>query len=186
MTTTTKTHKTSPVKTNFLIDIAIFVAFLVALEPHLTGMTIHEWLGIAFGAAIVAHLVLHWKWLVATAKRFFCRLPGATRLNYVLNALFFINMTVLIFTGLMISETALPALGIRLGESGGFQRLHTLTADWALYLLALHVALHWRWSVTTTNRYVVQPLLRPFRNRRQPHNQPAAALSLPALEDAQS
>ena len=180
---TTQTRRVNPVKTNFLIDIALFVAFLVVLEPHLTGMTINEWLGIAFGAAIVTHLVLHWKWLVATTKRFFSRLPGSTRLNYVLNALFFINMTVLIFTGLMISESALPALGIQLGQGGGFQRLHTLTADWALYLLALHVALHWRWIVSTTNRTVVQPLLRPFR--RQPRQQPAAALSLPALEEAQ-
>ena len=96
---TTKTRKTSPVKTNFIVDIALFVAFLVAFDPHLTGIAIHEWLGIAFGAAIVAHLVLHWKWLVATTKRFFGRLNGNTRLNYLVNALFFINMTVLIFTG---------------------------------------------------------------------------------------
>ena len=157
---------------------------MVALEPRLTGMTIHEWLSIAFGAAIVAHLVLHWKWLVATTKRFFGRLNGNTRLNYLVNALFFINMTVVIFTGLMISETALPTIGIRLSEGGALQRLHALSADWVLYLLALHVALHWRWIVTTANRYVVQPLLRPFR--KQPHRQPAAALSLPGLEEAQS
>ncbi len=181
---TTKPQKTSPVKINFLVDSAIFVAFLVALEPRLTGMTIHEWLGIAFGAAIVAHLLLHWKWLVATTKRFFGRLNGNTRLNYLVNALFFINMTVVIFTGLMISETALPTMGIRLSEGGALQRLHALSADWVLYLLALHVALHWRWIVTTANRYVVQPLLRPFR--KQPHRQPAAALSLPGLEEAQS
>jgi len=181
---TTQTKKTSPVKTNFLVDIAIFVAFLIALEPRLTGMAIHEWLGIAFGAAIVTHLVLHWKWLVATTKRFIGRLPGSTRINYILNALFFINMTVLVFTGLMISETALPALGIQLGEGRAFERLHMLTADWALYLLALHVALHWRWILNTTNRYVVQPLLRPFRQQRR--EQPAVALSLPTLEEAQS
>lgn len=181
---TTKTRKTSPVKTNFIIDIALFVAFLVAFDPHLTGIAIHEWLGIAFGAAIVAHLVLHWKWLVATTKRFFGRLNGNTRLNYLVNALFFINMTVLIFSGLMISETALPAMGIRLSESGGLQRLHTLSAEWVLWLLALHVALHWRWIVTTANRYAVQPLLRPFRKQR--HSQSAAALALPGLEEAQS
>jgi hypothetical protein len=31
---TTKPQKTSPVKINFLVDSAIFVAFLVALEPR--------------------------------------------------------------------------------------------------------------------------------------------------------
>ncbi|MBP8949314.1 MAG: hypothetical protein KBG73_10765 [Candidatus Promineofilum sp.] len=89
-------------------------------------------------------------------------------------------MTVLIFTGLMISESSLPALGIQLNQGGSFQRLHTLTADWALYLLALH----WRWIVSTTKRYVVQPLLQPFR--KQPCHQPAAALPLAGLEEAQS
>ena len=37
---TTKTRKTSPVKTNFIVDIALFVAFLVAFDPHLTGIAL--------------------------------------------------------------------------------------------------------------------------------------------------
>ena len=176
----TKKTRTNPVKVNYLVDIAIFIAMLVALEPRLTGMAIHEWLGIAFGAAIVTHLVLHWKWLVSSTKRFFGRLKGNTRLNYILKTLFFINMRVVLFSGLMISETALPALGIRLGEGHTYERLHALTSDWALILLGLHVALHWKWIVNTTNRYVVQPLLRPLRRRR------AVPLGLPTVEEAQS
>jgi len=36
-----------------------FLAFLVAMAPRFSGMAIHEWLGIAFGAAITTHLLLH-------------------------------------------------------------------------------------------------------------------------------
>lgn len=160
------TRKTSPVKTNYLVDVAIFIAFLIAMDPRLTGLAIHEWLSIAFGAAIVTHLVLHWKWLVATTKRFFSKLPRTSRINYALNTLLFIDMTVLIFTGLMISEAALPALGIRLSEGFAYRQLHDLTANLALILLGLHVALHWKWIVSTTKRYIIQPLAAPVRSRR--------------------
>lgn len=54
--------RTSRTKLNFLIDIIIFTAFLVAMDPRLTGIAIHEWLSIAFGAAIIVHLLLHWQW----------------------------------------------------------------------------------------------------------------------------
>ena len=39
--TKTKSHKTNPVKINYLVDLSIFVAFLVGMNPRLTGMTIH-------------------------------------------------------------------------------------------------------------------------------------------------
>ncbi len=169
--TTTKTRKTNPVKINYLYDLLILIVFLVLFDPHVTGVAIHEWLGIAFGAALVTHLLLHWKWLVATTRRFLGRLPWATRLNYVLNSLLFIVMTVLIFSGLMMSESALPALGIRLPESRTWHSLHALAGDWALIVLALHVALHWKWILSTTRRYVINPILSRLPRRaaaRQP------------------
>lgn len=57
-------------KTNLIVDMVIFAAFLVVSNPHLTGNTIHEWLGVAFGAAIVTHLLFHWHWLVINIRRY--------------------------------------------------------------------------------------------------------------------
>jgi cytochrome b len=154
-----KHKKTNPVKVNFLVDLAIFVAFLAALDPHSTGLTIHEWLGVAFGVAIVVHLLLHWQWLVATTRRFFGRLPLRARINYLLNGLLFIAMTLMIFSGLLISEEALPVLGINLQVDRAWRSLHALAADAILIIVGLHLALHWKWIVTTTKRYVLAPVL---------------------------
>lgn len=151
--------KTSPTKVNYLIDLLIFIAFLVAMDPRLTGIAIHEWLSIAFGAAIIIHLLLHWKWLVATTSRFFRKVARQARLNYILNALFFIDMTLIIFTGIMISEAALPLLGIRFDPNFLWRRLHSMTADAGVFILGLHVALHWKWIVNTTKRYLLKPVL---------------------------
>lgn len=145
-------------KTNLIIDSAIFLAFLVAMAPRFSGIAVHEWLSIAFGAAIVTHLLLHWQWLVEVTKRFFGKAQLSARVNYVLNALLFIDITLIIFTGLMISKVALPALGLTLAAGGGWRGLHELTANLFLPFTGLHIALHWQWIVNMFKRFVFAPL----------------------------
>lgn len=145
---------------NLLVDVGIFIAALLALAPHFTGMAIHEWLSLALGAAIVGHLVLHWQWIVEVTKRFFSSAKWSARLNYILNTLLFIAMTVVIFTGLMISETIVPLLGLTASHGGVYEQLHRLSADAIVYLIGLHVALHWSWIVKMVKRFAVDPLTR--------------------------
>src|SRR5262245_22849081 len=144
-------------KINLAVDSGIFLGFLVTEAPHFTGMAIHEWLGIAFGAAIIVHLLLHWQWIVAITKRFFSDIPRQARLNYLLNTLLFIDITLVIYSGLMISRVALPALGLSLGDDGAWRGIHTFAANLSLALIGLHVALHWQWILNAIKRYVVQP-----------------------------
>lgn len=155
MNTTTKPVDRKVV--NYLLDLTIFVAFLVALNPHMTGMAVHEWLSLAFGGTIITHLLLHWQWIVAVTRRFLGNVTWDSRLNYLVNLLFFIDMTIIIFTGIMISETALPALGISFAANYSWVMLHKTAANLALPVMGLHVALHWRWIVNTTKRYLVDP-----------------------------
>lgn len=150
-------RKTSRNTVNLLIDDAIFLAFLATTAPHFTGMAIHEWLSIAFGAAIVTHLLLHWSWIVAVTRRFFGKAQWSARVNYVLNTLLFIAFTVIIFTGLMISEVALPFFGIQLTGSHLWKQLHSLAADASVFLIGLHVALHWPWILNMLRRLIVIP-----------------------------
>lgn len=56
-------------KLNLAVDSAIFIVFLVIMAPHFSGIATHEWLSSAFEAAIVAHVLLHWQWIVNVASR---------------------------------------------------------------------------------------------------------------------
>jgi hypothetical protein len=138
--------------TNLIVDSAIFLAFLVAMAPHFSGMAIHEWLGIAFGAAIITHLLLHWQWIIEITKRLFGKTQWSARINYILNALLFIDITAIIFSGLMISDVALPALGIQLALGGSWRMLHGTAANLFLVLTGLHVAVHWQWIANMFKR----------------------------------
>ena len=145
-------------KTNLIVDSVIFLAFLVAMAPHFSGMAVHEWLGIAFGAAIITHLLLHWQWIVEVTRRLFSKAQWSARVNYILNALLFIDITLIIFSGLMISQVALPLVGIQLAQSGAWRGLHGIAANLFMVLVGLHVALHWQWIVNMFKRFVITPL----------------------------
>lgn len=148
-------------RTNLLIDIAIFIAFLIATAPRLSGITIHEWLGVAFGVAIIVHLLLHWQWIIAVGKTMLTRARANARVNYLLNIALFIDVTVITFTGIMISEVVLPLFGIRLSPGSLWRRLHSLSSDIGVFLIGLHVALHWQWVLKTVARLF--GLARPAR-----------------------
>ncbi|HEY9087273.1 MAG TPA: DUF4405 domain-containing protein [Anaerolineaceae bacterium] len=145
-------------KTNLLIDLSIFAAFLVAFEPRLTGISIHEWLSVALAAAIVVHLLLHWKWITQVLLRFFRQLFHASRLKFVVDLLLFVAFTGVMLSGLLISRSVLPALGISATHDGAWERLHGLFANLSLYLVALHFALNWKWVVTMVKRYLIAPI----------------------------
>lgn len=166
-------------KKNFLIDIAIFLAFLVAMEPRFGGIAVHEWLSIALAAAIVVHLLLHWQWIVGVGGRFFRRLWHASRLKFVVDALLFVASVAVMLSGLLISRSALPALGIPVEHGGGTWRaLHSLSADLSILLVGLHFALNWDWVVRVTRRSLLEPLAGLLRARRTP-----APVPVPQDED---
>ena len=164
-------------KTNLMLDLSIFSAFLVVSNPHLTGNSIHEWLAVSFGAAIITHLLFHWQWLVKITTEFFKKFLHESRLNYAVDALFFIAMTGSLFSGLMISKDVLSTLGIQLGDvSRSWKSIHNLMSDASLIMLGIHFALHWKWVVTNVGRYIVSPVRSLFQ--RRPVSQPMTVHSV--------
>jgi cytochrome b len=164
-------------KTNFLLDLGIFAGSLIALEPALTGMAVHEWFSLALGLALAVHLLLHWDWVVQVTLQFFRKPLHISRLNYVLNVLLFITFTGVMLSGLMISKSVLPALGLQAG-GGAWRGLHRTFTDLVLIVVGLHFALHWKWIVNSVKRFLLAPLAgRPRSQASNPQAQrPAVVL----------
>lgn len=141
-------------KVNLFLDLALVVAFAVELEMHFTGLRLHELLGLAFGAALVIHIVLHWRWILAITRCFFQKLIHESRLNYVLNIGVFASMLVATVTGILISRTLSLNLGLDGATAMNAYRLHTLSSEMTLVFVGLHVAMHWKWIVTHTEKYL--------------------------------
>ena len=136
-----------------VVDIILAVSFLALMSVNLTGLLIHEWWGIALMLLVLIHLLSQWDWTVSSSRSFFSRLTQRIRLTYLLNWALFIAGVLVFFSGLVISENAMPALGLSLGARGGsslfgfWHQLHTLSADAVLLLAGVHLGLNWRWVV---------------------------------------
>ena len=148
-------------KTNLFVDIVIFLGFLVASQPALTGTTIHEWFALSFAAVAITHLLLHWDWIVNITKTFFQKLIHESRLNYVLNTLLFTAMTAAMLSGIMISKSVLATFGIVLDAGQAWRGIHSLSANLSLLLVGLHFAMHWKWIVNSVQRYIIVPVTSP-------------------------
>ena len=152
----------SQTKSKLWVDILIFIAFLVTMVPRSSGLAIHEWLSLSMLAAMTVHLLLNWDWIIQITTRFFGKLGGLNRVNYILNWLLFVDGTLIMISGIMISESALPLMGIHLPQGFGWRRLHDMSANLFLLMLGIHTALHWNWILNSINRYVIQPVVRLF------------------------
>ncbi len=140
-------------KINLFLDIGIALAFAIEMEERFTGLRNHELLGLAVGAALIVHIILHWSWIVNVTRRFFKMLFHSSRLNYVLNIALFVDMLVAVVSGIVISRT----LGLNLQNFGaGFnwQSIHILSSEMSLVIVALHVAVHWKWIAAHSKKYL--------------------------------
>lgn len=97
-------------------------------------------------------------------KQFFKKLFHRSRLNYLVDASFFIAMTTSLFSGLLISKSVMSTLGIQLNVSHGWESIHKLASDASLIMLGLHFALHFKWVVSNLKRYLVSPVARLFQH----------------------
>ena len=98
--------------------------------------------------------------MIRTTRKLLRR-GGRERFVWLVNLLL-LSMTLCIASGILISEVALPELGITLPVSSFWRQMHDITATLTLILVPIHAALDWRWIVGVTRRFAAW---RPGRSR---------------------
>jgi len=139
-------------KNRLWLDLVTFVTLLIVSAPRVTGDTIHEWLALALGGAIVVHLLLNWTWIVEITSRLFTKGAKGSRINYVLNWALFASGIMVMLSGLMISKSVVLFFGLSLPENMSWRQLHELSTNITMILMGSHLALHWNWIVNMFKR----------------------------------
>ena len=143
-------------KRNLFWDIGIAAGFLVVFSQEITGDTLHEWLGMALFVGLLAHVLFHGQWVVTITRRFFtAKLPMKMRFNYLVNAGLAGAFVLMAVSGLMISESVMPLLGLGHGD-GLWERVHEVASHLTLAAVGLHVLLHWKWLWLNGQKYVLK------------------------------
>lgn len=137
---------TSSSRRKFIIclDSALLLIFLLLLAPTLTGLVLHEVLGLLFFIPLIIHLLISWSWIRKSVSKFF-RNSNRAKFNFALNSILFILVITELVSGSLISEVALPTVGIKTINDSAWRAVHNVTLNFTVIFLALHIALNWGW-----------------------------------------
>lgn len=160
------------IKINVFMDLLLVLIFVVEMEQHFTGKPIHEVMGLIFGAAFIIHIILHLDWIVKITLGFFKQLIHESRGNYVLNLALLIDMVLTVVSGVLISQT----LGLSFNVDHSWETIHKVSAELSLIIVALHVAMHWKWITHNGSKYLFGWIPKLLHGKNQVASQPAQNL----------
>lgn len=147
--------KTNQQKNKWIIDACLLVGFLLSFYLELTGVIVHQWLGVVVSLLVFIHLLMHWDWLKAVTSRFFRGTTTRNRLYYIIDFLIVLGIVVILETGLMISTW----FNLALFNYSAWAVIHVYSSITVVALVVLKIGLHWRWVAAATGK--VLSLLKP-------------------------
>jgi cytochrome b len=137
-------------KVTFCLDVAMLISICALQTVRFTGLVLHEWLGLAMVAMVLAHLLFAWSWIASQTRRLFTLPSIRARINYLLNLSLFAALTAVIFSGMLISQKAIPTLtGMKAPPAMDWRwdTLHNQFSDIVLMLAGFHLAINWEWTL---------------------------------------
>ena len=142
-------------KVTFWLDIMLLVSVCALQTVRFTGLVLHEWLGLAMVGMILAHLLFAWSWIATQSRRIFAAQSIRTRINYFLNLTLFAAVTAVIFSGILISQKAIPALtGKSVADmSWHWDALHNRFSQNVVMLAGFHLAMNWDWALAAVQSF---------------------------------
>jgi hypothetical protein len=135
-------------KNNLLLDFLILTGFLLSFFLKLTGLAIHQWMGVALFLLTLIHLVNHWTWVINVAGHFFGKMKPRLKTYAVMDGLLLIGFAMICLTGLVISTW----FNLNIGNYTTWLNLHIYFSIGTLILTVIKIGMHWRWILITANK----------------------------------
>ena len=132
--------KSNKQKTNLILDIFLFTGFILCFFLDLTGLSLHQWMGVVLCGVAVIHLVLHDSWVKNVLHRF-GDLRTRPQILFLLDAAIAFGFVGILATGLIISTW----FDLPLTSISGWINIHTAFSIETLFFLLVKVGFHWRW-----------------------------------------
>ena len=132
-------------KTNWWIDILLLVSFLINFFMDITGLIVHQWIGIVSFAIAALHLLLHRKWVKSVSKRLFRKRSGKERVYFSIDAIILLGFSLIVISGVIMSTW----LNLILPNYNVWRQVHITSSITTLVFVLLKLALHLRWLEQT-------------------------------------
>ena len=130
-----------------IIDIILFIMFILLMGYHITGNAIHEILGVITFILFIVHHIINLRWY----KMIFKGMYNFYRIvQMIFNTLLFLAMIGIMISSVMISSNVFSFLNFK--TTMFFRRLHMISTSWGFVLMAIHLGLHLNIFLTRLNQ----------------------------------
>ena len=139
----------------FWLDVTLLVSVCALQTVSLTGLVLHEWLGLAMVGMVLVHLLFAWGWIATQSRRLFAKQSVRARINYVLNLTLFAGVIAVIFSGTLISQKAIPTLtGMNAAPDMDWRwdTLHNRFSQDVVLLSGFHLAINLDWALAAVQK----------------------------------
>ena len=138
-----------------LVDLIMFVFFLLLMEEHLIPDGTHEWIGLSLFIVTIIHIILNYKWYKTLFKG---KYSIVRIIQTVVNAFLMLSMICCLISSFMISGTVFK--WIRFGGTEVGRKLHMISTSWAFVLMNIHLGLHWAQFIAMCRKIKLSVMLR--------------------------
>ncbi len=134
------------------VDTAMLVLVCMLECLSLTGLELHEWLGFVFCPVVLVHVVAQWRWFITQWQRIRSTRGYRVRINALMNAVLFLLMSTVLFSGVFVSHQGTALLGEAFGRVLIWHDIHGWANLSLIALVGLHLALNWDWMLAAFRR----------------------------------
>ena len=147
------------------LDLTVLAIVVAAANPALTGITLHEWLGMVLVVPALTHLIVNWEWVVRAASGFFGRIRTVARVNLVVDAALFVSVVGVTVSGFLVIPGLATSLGIQ--ASSLWHAVHLLSSNLTVAFTVAHFALHAKWMAKVAGRVITPHQAAPGQASRR-------------------
>ncbi len=130
-------------------NLTLLVSFILSYFLDLTGIELHQYLGIAAAGILAVHIITHWKWIMNVSKRLFKKMSGRVRIYYLLDGTLFLAIFLITITGVLISTW----LDVFLSNYMLLRSIHIISSIAGLLLLVVKMGMHWKFFTKALNLF---------------------------------
>ncbi len=126
------------------IDVLSLVIIILLFSPLITGLALHELLGLIFVFPFITHLLFSWLWIKQSPGRALTHADRRYKLNLILNTSLFVLVVMELMSGVMISQSLIPLFGLNTFNDWEWRALHNQSSVGLVIIVSLHIAMNWQ------------------------------------------
>ena len=144
-----------------ILDIIMTILFIALMDTAITGLNLHESIGLGICGAFLVHKLLNLDWIKRIMNKLHSKKAGnKMKIMLAVDMLLLAGITLIVVSGIFISEVVFVQFDLQ--SALPWKDIHIVSSYGTMILIAVHLGLHWKMIMKAFGRmFQIQKESRP-------------------------